>query len=262
MSGQVHSEGIPELLHHAIAVHGGLEAWRAVSRFRLEARAIFPLLAIKGHWPKWRRYRVLLDAHRMFAVFEDYPEPGAVGTFDTWTVQVRDPVGETHARCYRPESTGGRPLRRLRWDDLDLLFFMGYALWNYHAFPFCLADPGFELAPLEPLSFRGERLAGLSVAFPADMPCHSRRQRFWFDDQGRLARMDYCADVIGGWTRGAHLCLDFKRCGGLLYPGRRVVLPGWLPRRVPPGPPAVIAHLDCIEPLVEDRSSRHQGVAR
>ena len=57
-----------------------------------------------------------------------------------------------------------RSLRhRLWWDELDLLYFSGSALWTYMATPFIFATPGFEIDELEPWDQSGEvwrRLGG------------------------------------------------------------------------------------------------------
>lgn len=57
------------------------------------------------------------------------------------------------------------------------------------------------------------------------MHTHSRRQTFYFEEDGLLRRHDYVADVIGPWARGAHLWRDFETVGGLeMATVRHVVL--------------------------------------
>jgi hypothetical protein len=118
--------------------------------------------------------------------------------------------------------------RAIRWDDLDFLYFAGYASWNYLTTPFLLASPGVEVQ---------ERESGrLDVTFPPSIPTHSRRQSFWFDERGYLRRLDYTAEVFGWWARSVHTCSDHRVFDGIVMPRRRRVvprLPGERPARGP-----------------------------
>src|SRR5262249_19296970 len=126
---------------------------------------------------------------------------------------------EGHARPR--ESFGG--LRKLRrWSPLDALYFFGYAVAHYHSLPFSLVDA----RPLRLVRVRsaGRRLAGVEVELPASLHTHSRRQAFFFDDDGRLRRHDYVADIAGWFARGAHRWEDFVDVAGVPVARRRHVV--------------------------------------
>jgi hypothetical protein len=147
------------------------------------------------------------------------PYPGGHGVFEGDSVRLETPTGDLVERrdSMRARFPGVR--RRLRWDPLDALYFAGYALWNY------FTTPLFLTRALE-LTEDGPRL---NATFPADVPTHSRRQTFHFDEQGRLARIDYTAEVFGKWARAKHVCTRHREFDGLIYPTRRKVTPRGVP---------------------------------
>lgn len=137
--------------------------------------------------------------------------------------QVQLLEGETilEARAEpRASFAGGR--KRRRWAPLDALYFFGYALAHYQGLPFSLP----AARPLGLLSARsaGRALTGVAVELPASLHTHSRRQTFFFDEEGLLRRHDYVADIVGWWARGAHCWDDFVEVGGLLVARRRHVV--------------------------------------
>ncbi len=158
------------------------------------------------------------------AVLAPYPEPGRRGVFERDRVWIETDGGERVAERADPRSSfGGR--RNLWWDDLDLLYFAGYALWNYMTTPFLFRRPGFDLEEVEPWQEDGERWRRLHVRFPQDVPTHSPEQDFYFDSDGTLRRLDYTAEVFGRWAKAAHYCREHRDFSGLLVPTRRRVVP-------------------------------------
>jgi len=109
--------------------------------------------------------------------------------------------------------------------DLQLTYFVGYAMWNYLVAPFFLLRPDFSVTELAPHTENGEETAWrvLEITWPDDIPAHNRVQRFFFDAQTcMLKRFDYCADVFQ--AHASHYCYDPKTFGGIVVPTvRRVV---------------------------------------
>ena len=62
-----------------------------------------------------------------------------------------------------------------------------------------------------------------------------------------LRRLDYVAEVIGGWAHGAHQCADHAEAGGLTFPTRRWVRPIGPGNRAMPFPTMVSLRLSEIE---------------
>jgi hypothetical protein len=160
-----------------------------------------------------------------------------VGFFEPDRVWIEGDSGDLIEERRNPRDAFRRSLRRqFRWDDLDLLYFAGYAMWNYLTFPFLLRHDGVEVSEL------GERR--LAIEFPDDFPAHSPRQTFYFDEDLMLRRHDYTARVFGPWARARHLSWDHREFGGLIFPTRRRVLPRGLP-----GPTLIWIAIEDVEPV-------------
>jgi hypothetical protein len=71
---------------------------------------------------------------------------------------------------------------------------------------------------------RGGVPAGLDVVFPTDVHTHSRRQQIYVSADGRIARHDCVAEVVGGWAHGAHFWEDYDASGTLAIARRRRVV--------------------------------------
>ena len=212
------------LLERAVARHGGWEAWRALRSVTLKLSALSGLVPfMKGPGRTFPRpSTVEVFPHDYSAVFHDYPAPGQRGVFTAGAVRLLDGGGVVvessadHRRTFR----GLRKWRR--WSPADALYFFGYATTHYHGLPFTLA----EARPLRLCRVRceGRSLTGVDVELPATLHTHSRRQSFYFDDDGLLRRHDYVADIVGWIARGAHLWRDFVTVTGVPIPRERHVV--------------------------------------
>ncbi len=119
----------------------------------------------------------------------------------------------------------GHPRRILWWDDLDFLYFGGYATWNYLVTPFIFLQPGFSFVYMGQQRSERGKFTCLSVTFPHNIPTHCPTQIFYFDQDMLLRRLDYTAEVVGRWAHAAHFCDDYRKFGGLKVPTRRRVRP-------------------------------------
>jgi hypothetical protein len=109
--------------------------------------------------------------------------------------------------------------RLLRWDELDMMYFLGYALWNYFTFPALLHRPGVDWTQ------SGDH--ELTAVFPADLATHCPEQRFRFDPSTSLVvEHDYTAEVFGSsWAHACHLTQDYQVSDGFPFASRRRVHP-------------------------------------
>jgi len=140
--------------------------------------------------------------HERLARFLNYPDAEHVRVFDNGAVRIeRSETNETVVRADDQRSSFRLAINR-RWTPLDALYFFGYALTHYHSLPISLFDA--RLIRAREIGSRSAPLSLLDVELPADLPTHCRRQSFYFDREGRLARHDYHAEIVGLWARGAH----------------------------------------------------------
>jgi len=213
------------LLERAIARHGGRAAWDALTCVTFAPQKLSGMLpSLKGFRRTFQfPARVDVYPHEYRAVFHDYPAAGQRGIFTAGAVQLVDAGGGVLAASADARATF-RGLRKWRrWAPADALYFFGYALTHYQGLPFTLGEG-------RPLAIRraradGRKLTGVEVELPPALHTHSRRQTFYFDDDGLLRRHDYVADIVGWMARGAHLWRDFVTAHGVPIPRvRHVVL--------------------------------------
>jgi hypothetical protein len=206
------------LLERAVEAAGGLERWRRVREIRatVSTGGLAFLGRLRG--PK-HHLKVSASPTEPHAVFSPFPSAGHHGVFDHSGVRVETENGRIVQQRERPRELC---VRHKVWDDLDLLYFKGYAQWGYLNEPFYLLMPGFEMREGKPWHEGAETWRTLDVVFPADFPAHSREQSFYFDDRGDLRRHDYAAEVFGG-KPSAHYHEGFRDYSGFRVATRRRV---------------------------------------
>ncbi|HEX8667005.1 MAG TPA: hypothetical protein VF727_01370 [Allosphingosinicella sp.] len=217
----MNQERIPPLLAEALDAHGGLERWRSSKGLSSTIVTTGVLWALKGAEVPPEPRTVTTDFHRQWAGFTPFLDPASTMTWTPDRVaiqQASDLVGER----FDPRAAFAGHGLETPWDALHLAYFQGYAMWTYHALPFLLAQPGFEVREIEPVVEEGVTLRGLAANFPEAVHTHSRDQRFYFDPAGLLRRHDYQVDVSGG-TRAAHYLSGNVEADGFKFPTRREV---------------------------------------
>ncbi len=232
-------EGRTSLLQQVLEAHGGLARW---SRLRaVRARVAFGGLAFALRWNRAgaRERLVTILPHRAQVVFEDFPGVGYQAAFSPEHVWIADPRGGVRSERALPREAFASWRRALWWDDLDLLYFAGYATWNYFTHPFLLAAPGVECAETEPWTEGGECWRRLEVRFPPGYPTHCPAQVFYYDEKLRLRRHDYTATVFASWAAAAHYSHDHVTVQGIPFPTWRRVVPRSRSSAARPGPTLV-----------------------
>jgi len=247
---------IQHLIDNVIAAHGGATLWQSLTAIDAVLSADGFLFTTKRRPPLVRmRVRAATDA--MQFTFYDYPRPGLRGEWSgDEEVRIVDTAGAIVARRQHPRAAFRGLRRQLWWDDLDFLYFAGYATWNYLTTPFIFLRPGFqfELLPVAP----GE-VVRLRAIFPPDTVTHSRSQVFHIAPNGHLLRLDYTAEVVGGWARAAHLCEHYRNFDGLWAPTQRRVYP--LFGRAEPLPWPTLVAIDVHELRPVRRGGEGVGLA-
>lgn len=226
------------LFEKVIEAHGGRHRWQTLESIEASFSSgglAFTLhmqpLALKG-------LRLSMQPHARRVVLHDFCYPGWSGVWSPDRVQILDAAGNLVSERGHPRQSFSRFSRQVRWDKLDILYFAGYALWNYLGFPFILESPGVSILKAE---------AGrLVTRFDAEIPTHSAQQVFHIDDSALLTRHDYTADVIGSWANAANFCRDSEVVDGLRFYTRRRVFPRFGEDIVLPLPTLVWIKIDSI----------------
>ncbi|MBI5073593.1 MAG: hypothetical protein HZB62_00240 [Nitrospirae bacterium] len=238
-----------QTVHEAIEAHGGMDYWNSLEALDVEISAGGFLFTAKRR-PVLKRVRMRALTTEPRFTFFDFPKSGLIGELiGNDEVRILDSNGKIVAQRKDPRPAFRGIRRQFFWDDLDFIYFAGYATWNYLTAPFMLARKGFLIETLEPLQGALGQFTRLQVTFPPDIPTHSREQVFYFDDQRLLRRLDYTAEVVGGWAHAAHLCDDYRTFDRLKAPTRRRVLPLFFGYKPLPGPTLVALELHMIRPV-------------
>lgn len=254
------------IIDAVVAAHGGEAFWRGLGGLDIQLSAAGFLFSAKGR-PPLRHARMWASTREPRFVFYDYPHAGWRGEWiGDEEVRILDPAGVVMARRTRPRDAFRGLRRQLRWDALDFLYFGGYATWNYLVTPFIFLRPGFSFELLPSVQGPQGEITRLAVTFPPDVPTHSRRQVFHFNEQRLLTRLDYTAEVVGGWARAAHICENYRDFGGLNAPTRRRVWPMPFGDKPLGFPNLVALDIDEIRPLPsagppQGRVSQTRGAA-
>ncbi len=215
------------LLDEVVAAHGGAGRWSSVHQLRMQVRIGGNILALRFKSPRTRSLEVTVDTRRVHISLHPFPSSGMKGIFDGHSLRIEtDNDGRILMQRGVVRGADGEVTRRIVWDDLDLLCFLGYALWNYAVTPFVFLWPGFECHEGKPWRERdGSVWRRLHVTYPPAFPAHSHQQTCYFDEAGLLRRLDYTADVFSECARAAHYCEDHKEFDGLIFPTHRIVYP-------------------------------------
>lgn len=227
------------LIQDIIRAHGGADLWGRLGAVEAVISAHGFLFTAKRR-PALERVRMRAWTREPRFAFFDYPQPGQTAELvGTREVRITDAGGTVVARRLDPRAAFHGLRRQFWWDDLDFVYFAGYATWNYLTTPFLFLREGFAFRALDQAPGDPPGTTRLHATFPGDVPTHSREQVFHFDAQRLLRRIDYTAEIVGSWARAAHFCEEYRTFDGIRAPTRRRVLPLLVGDRPLPGPTLV-----------------------
>jgi hypothetical protein len=218
-----------ELRDLVIDAHGGIKRWRKVRAIDGDMSITGALWARKG-WPDvLKNVHVTADATNQRISYRPFVSEGMRSrcTPDHTVIETLD--GKSVKDRKNPRAAFDGHTVETPWDDLNLAYFSGYAMWNYLNMPFVFALPGFQAEEIEPWHDNGEKRRRLKVVFPERIATHCTEQIFHVNDQGLICRMDYSAPVAGG-APTAHYLYDHKEFSGIKVATKRRAL-----RRKPDG---------------------------
>lgn len=213
------SRSMTALLDLAIEAHGGLSRWRDVESIDFRMTVGGALWRIKGQPDGLKDVAVHVVAHRPEVAIKPFLDEAATGYFRPDSVWVETPDNGIVSTLPDPRKSFQGHERTTPWNDLQSLYFISYAVWNYMAIPFLLVEPGFETEELSEHQENGVTWRRLRVRYPDHAPAHSRDQILYFSEDGLLRRLDYTVDIAQ--APAAHYCFDHAQVGGLVIPTLR-----------------------------------------
>ena len=214
-----------KLAEFAIKAHGGLARWKAFRSVSVDLIQGGALWSLKGEAGVLDRVHVNADLTRQWASHSPFRATDKRSVFEPPTrVAIETTAGEVLEELRNPRDSFKGHTLETPWNDLQLAYFAGCAMWTYLNTPFLLAEPGVDAEELEPWKERGETWRRLKAKFPASIVTHSTVQTLYLDQRGLLTRHDYDVDIAGG-TPGAHYVDRFIDVSGILFPTKRRIFP-------------------------------------
>jgi hypothetical protein len=211
-----------DLLDFVLEAHGGLENWRSVTEVDVRLTLGGYLFEIKQHPDGLRSALVKVDARRPRTLIVPFPQKGKRGIYREGRVWIQTDAGSMVEELPTPRTAYEGHERRTPWNDLQYLYFIGYAFWNYFTMPFLLASDGVVCEEVEPWEENGQKWRVLKATFNPSIDVHCAVQKFYFDGDGMLKRNDYYTDVAKGNV--AHYCTDYMTFDRFVFPTRRRVV--------------------------------------
>lgn len=212
-----------KLINKIITAHGGIKKWEKIKEINVTARTggLLPLTKLKSS--ALSKINFTVYPNKMQTVFNDFPEVGSKGVFDNGYVYIENGTGEIEDERDDPRSYFNRISKKLYWDYLDTIYFVGYASWNYMCTPFMFKLPGFEFSLMDKYVENDEEFDRLKVIYPDNIHTHCKEQVYYYDKYLLLRRIDYTAEIVGSWARAAHYCYDYIKYDGISVPTSRKV---------------------------------------
>jgi hypothetical protein len=210
-----------ELLNLAVKAHGGLERWNKVKAIKVAASITGGIWYVKGKGDFLKNV-ILTSETRKEHLTVDFPGQDKRAIFQPNRVVMETVDGTLIDARDDPEKSFEGQQRETPWDDIDVAYFAGEALWTYLNTPFLYTHEGFATEEIPSIQVEGEIWRRLKVTFPDNVKSHTREQISCFGPDGLLRRHDYTVDILGGAT-GLNYASGYRNVDGIIVPTKRRV---------------------------------------
>jgi hypothetical protein len=126
-----------DLLNLALEAHDGFDNWKCVTGVDLRLTLGGYLFEIKQHPNGLRTALVKVDARRPRTLIVPFPEQGKRGIYQEGKVWVQTDAGAMVEELPAPRAAYEGHERHTPWNDLQYLYFIGYAFGITSRRPFC-----------------------------------------------------------------------------------------------------------------------------
>ena len=212
-----------ELRDLVLDAHGGIARWRKLKTIEGDMSITGALWARKGWSDVLRDVHVTADVWGQMVSYQPFTDPGMRSVYRPDYTAVETSDGKLIKERRNPRAAFDGHSVETKWDELDLAYFSGYAMWNYLNTPFVFGLPGFKAEEIERWDEYGETRRRLRVIFPDYIATHCAEQIFHVNGEGLICRIDYSAPVAGG-APTAHYIYDYKDFSGIKIATKRRAL--------------------------------------
>src|ERR1700677_688504 len=184
------------LLAQAVEAHGGLARWKKLQRVDAHCLVNGDVWGAKAVAGILTNFHYRFDLHQQQGMFPNFSQPDLSATFRADCVRIEKADGTVLEELPNPGASLEGQTLQTTWNKLQLIYFVGYAIWSYLTAPFCFLMPGFEIEELEPVQQGTQTLRRLRVTFPDGFARHTKTQTYYFGSDGLLVRHDYVAEPV------------------------------------------------------------------
>ena len=213
--------GKSDLLDLAVKAHGGLDRWNKVKAIKVAASITGAIWYVKSKGDFLKNV-VLTAETRTERLTVDFPGQDKRAVFEPHRIVIETENGTLIEARDDPEKSFEGQRRETPWDDIDVAYFVGEALWTYLNTPFLYTHDGFATEEIPSIQVEGETWRRLKVTFPANVKSHAQQQISCFGPDGLLRRHDYTVDILGGAT-GLNYASEYRDVDGIIVPAKRRV---------------------------------------
>ena len=211
------------LLDQVLTANGGVDRWNDITSITAEVTFGGPFWEFKGQ-PGFAGTELVEASARREFIRQTDVKTGRTVVFDKAKdlVTVTDADGAVIDELEHPRHTFDGYTTSSTWSIAQMAYFRSYATWHYLVEPFVFAFPGVTTREIAARVEDGETWRGLSVTFAGDLETHNRTQFYYFNDAGRLRRMDYQPEV-NDFSPTAHYVREETEVDGVTVPTKRHV---------------------------------------
>src|ERR1700689_644775 len=208
-----------ELLSLAVKAHGGLERWNKVKSVKVAASITGAIWFVKSKGDALKNV-VMTVATKVERLVTDFPGQDKRSIFEPSCIVMEKVDGTLIESRDNPEASFQGQQRETPWDDIQVAYFCGEALWTYLNTPFLYTQEGFKSEEIPSIQVEGETWRRLKVTFPDYVKSHTREQISCFGPDGLLRTHDYTVDLLGGAT-GLNYASEYRDVDGIIVPTKR-----------------------------------------
>jgi hypothetical protein len=208
-----------ELLNLAVNAHGGLTRWNKVKRVKVAAAITGAIWFVKSKGDALKDIVMTIDT-KVERVVTDFFGQDKRSIFEPNRIVMEKADGTLIESRDDPEESFKGQQRETPWDDINVAYFCGEALWTYLNTPFLYTHEDFKSEEISAIEVDGETWRRLKVVFPDSVKSHTREQISCFGPDGLLRRHDYTVDILGGAT-GLNYASDYRNVDGMIVPTKR-----------------------------------------
>jgi hypothetical protein len=209
-----------DLLELAVEAKGGLSCWIEVSSIKVDVSITGGIWYVKGR-PELKDIVMVIDT-RQERVSTSFVGQDRHTVFEPDEVTVRGPAGIIDEVCKNPEESFTGQTAETSWDDVQVAYCNGEALWIHIITPFLFTQGRFKSEEIGSIDVESKTWRRLTVIFPEKVKTRTREQIFCYGQDGLLRRHDSTVDILGGAT-GLKFGSHYREIDGIMFPTKRRV---------------------------------------